>query len=201
MTGTNNTTEIWKVIDGFENYAVSNFGFVKRIITNKHHPKERILKNAQDSDGYHVVTLYAQGKQKTKKVHRLVARAFLGECLQGYEVNHINGKKGDNFIDNLEYVTAQENKDHAVKHRLTALGERNAMRKYPEKVRRGSASSLYGRNHTGSANGHSKLNESQVLEIRKEIENKEKLAVIARKYNVTPELIGMIKRRQVWNHI
>lgn len=106
----------WRPVKGFENlYAVSNEGDVKslaRIDSRGHRVGERILKPAKGTPGYLTVTIYKGGGGKTHHIHQLVARAFIGECPDGYEVNHINEEKIDNRLNNLEYVTRKQNLNH-----------------------------------------------------------------------------------------
>lgn len=104
--------EVYKKIDGYENYEISNYGNVKNLNFNRSN-KQKILKNCCDSDGYHVVGLRKNNKTTTKKVHRLVCLAFLENPFNKKEVNHINGIKTDNNITNLEWNTSSENQNHA----------------------------------------------------------------------------------------
>lgn len=103
--------EEWKQIKDYENlYMVSNFGRVKRLrfINGKYNFKqERLLKPIINKDGYVFVRLCKNGKIKNKRIHRLVANAFLGES--NLQVDHIDGNKQNNMLTNLEYVTPQEN--------------------------------------------------------------------------------------------
>jgi len=110
--------EKWKDIKGYEGlYQVSNLGNVKsldRIIWNghtKHLHKGRIMK--PKGNRYKDVILCKEGKSKKYYVHRLVAIEFISNTENKPQVNHINGIKEDNRIDNLEWVTASENGKHA----------------------------------------------------------------------------------------
>lgn len=101
-----------KILNGFEgNYQVSN----KSIIRNK---QGQIMKTHINSFGYEVVCFYKERKNKWCKVHRLVAEAFIPNPENKPQVNHINGDKTDNRIENLEWVTASENMKHAFSHNL-----------------------------------------------------------------------------------
>ena len=103
--------EIWKDIEGFPGYQVSNQGRVRsfRDYHGKITDSSRIIKPRVNKDGYYELTIYTIERRKvTKRVHRLVANTFLGEH-PGLVVNHINGIKTDNLLSNLEFVTAERN--------------------------------------------------------------------------------------------
>lgn len=109
--------EIWKDIYGYENlYQISNLGRIKSLshINNlgKLRP-ECILGNRLSDRGYHTAVLYNNGKPKSFKVHRLVAFAFIPNPDNKPHVNHIDGVKSNNLINNLEWVTISENQKHA----------------------------------------------------------------------------------------
>lgn len=128
--------EIWRSINGYEGqYEVSNMGRVKslpREIVRTSHGimpiRERILKQGEDRYGYLYVTLQDGAKRHHYTVHRLVICSFIGE-MKGKQVNHIDGDKTNNKIDNLEWVTAKENIDHAQKLGLRPHYTRGIIRK------------------------------------------------------------------------
>lgn len=99
--------EVWKTIEGFEDYKVSNLGRVKSLKRDK----EIILKQAIDSRGYYIVSLCKHSKTPSKSIHQLVAIAFLNHKPCGYKlvVNHKDFNRLNNYIDNLEIVTSREN--------------------------------------------------------------------------------------------
>lgn len=115
-------SEIWRKIDGFSRYEVSNHGRVKSLArdvsnhTGIIHRKERILKLGKNHKGYSVVYMRDDtGRDRTMFVHRLVAIAFIPNPENKPQVNHKNGIKSNNFAYNLEWATNQENQIHAVK--------------------------------------------------------------------------------------
>ena len=113
--------EIWKDIAGYEGlYQVSNEGRVKRIGAYKNqHGREwisnRILKPATKSNGYMFVGLSKNGKVSNKYIHRLVAEAFMPNPLNKATVNHKDGNRSNNTVDNLEWATYLENNMHSIK--------------------------------------------------------------------------------------
>lgn len=112
-------TEIWKDIKGYEGlYQVSNLGRVKSLdivdrLGRKH--KSNIKYQNDNGNGYLIVNLKHNGKQKNHLVHRLVAEAFIENPENKKEVNHIDGDKLNNRVDNLEWVSRSENLKHAFK--------------------------------------------------------------------------------------
>jgi hypothetical protein len=116
--------EVWKSIEGYETlYEVSNFGNVKslnrqvlgKLTSSTRNVKERILKPKTSKYGYLEVSLHKEGKLSTKRVNRLVAIAFIINVNNYPQVNHINGDKLNNNIDNLEWVSNSMNQIHAHK--------------------------------------------------------------------------------------
>lgn len=116
------TPERWRPVKGFEDsYEVSSHGMIRslpRVVARSNgkplRVKGQLLKTNPNSRGYPRVSLCAGPTRATwAAVHRLVAAAFLGQCADGMTVNHIDGDKTNNRVDNLEYVTAQDNIRHA----------------------------------------------------------------------------------------
>jgi hypothetical protein len=106
--------ENWKPLKN-TNYLVSDKG---RVYSKR---SSKVLTPQVNQYGYHQLTLYIDGAKINKRVHRLVAEVFLGES-NGLQVNHINGIKTDNSIENLEYVTSKQNHEHAISTGLMPLG-------------------------------------------------------------------------------
>lgn len=112
--------EVWKDIKGYEGlYQVSNLGRVKsfRVGGKKNlFISEGILLNSGNSgNGYSIVVLTKKNTKKTHLVHRLVAKQFIKNEEYKSQVNHIDGDKLNNRLDNLEWNTRSENMQHAYK--------------------------------------------------------------------------------------
>lgn len=123
--------EIWKDIKGYEElYQVSNLGRIKSLERKKqNHSKlqivpENIKKPHQQfgkyKNEYLVVNLYKNNKSKNMFIHRLVAEAFLDNFDKNLEVNHKDGNKQNNSVENLEMLTRSEN----IKHAYEVLGRK-----------------------------------------------------------------------------
>lgn len=109
--------EIWKDVDGYAGlYQVSNLGQVKSLGKYDRlgrYRAEKIKATVDNGSGYCVVNLKHNGKQKQMTVHRLVAQAFIPNPDDKPEINHIDGCKGNNCVDNLEWASRSENIKHA----------------------------------------------------------------------------------------
>ena len=107
--------EIWKDIPNYENsYQVSNLGRVKSLGNKSNHKKEIILKQSNVMN-YQCVSLRKNNKAKMFKIHRLVAQTFIPNPSNLPQVNHKDGNKLNNKLNNLEWCTASENIKHAFK--------------------------------------------------------------------------------------
>lgn len=115
-------TEIWKDVIGYEGYyQVSNLGNVKgleRVVGTYPQLKtmpEAIKKPWISKKGYYRIQLRKKGVIKAFQLHRLVAQAFIENTMNKDTVNHINGIKADNRVENLEWLTNHENIIHYYK--------------------------------------------------------------------------------------
>jgi hypothetical protein len=179
--------EVWKDVSGYEGkYQVSDFGRVKslaRIVESRKgifgNKKEIFLKPSKNRKGYLNVKLCKKSdgvcSEKSVIIHRLVANEFLENTLNKPQVNHKNGIKDDNRVENLEWATGSENVIHALVNNL----------KISQK---------------GSEHGNSKLTEKEVLEIRA-IGRTKTLKEVAKIYNVDLSLISLILLEKAWKHL
>lgn len=165
--------EVWRPVVNYEGlYEVSNLGKVRRIGRGRGVVPGRILKHADTGHGYKFVQLWQNNINTAALVHRLVMYAFVGANAL-LEVNHINNDRADNRLENLEYVTRQQNVDHAL---------------------------TYGyMNVSGENNPSGKLTWQQVREIREKYTPHEYgYKRLASEYGVTWEAIRNIIKRRVW---
>lgn len=119
--------EIWKDLIGYKGlYQISTKGRVKSLsrVCNTKKMKdgkyskairnEKILKGYKNTNGYMKVNLTKDNKLKGYSIHRLVALTFILNIENKPQVNHIDGNKENNFVNNLEWVTNNENQQHAI---------------------------------------------------------------------------------------
>lgn len=121
--------EIWQDIKGYEGiYQISNLGKIKSIArdTSNVCKQTRLLKPTKDRDrGYLIVTLCKNNKYKTVRVHRIVAETFIPNPENKSQVNHIDGNKLNNNVNNLEWCTASENIRHSWENGLSKISDKH----------------------------------------------------------------------------
>jgi len=165
----NNIEELWKDLIGYEDrYQISNLGKIR------FKDSQELKASYLNQDGYEVTTIRIKGKKKNHRVHRLVLETFLKKS--SLEINHKNGIKTDNRVENLEYCTRKHNvKQSYVLGLKIVVGEKN-----PNAI----------------------LNDEKVREI-KEIISTGVLSYrkIGKMFNVSANTIACIKLGKNWKHI
>lgn len=167
--------ENWLPIIGYEGrYEVSNKGRVKTLLKNN--SKTEILKPSNHIQGYLRVGLRKDGISKIISIHRLVASAFIPNPEDKPQVNHIDGIKSNNKIENLEWCTQKENAAHAVLNGIynSAKGE-NA--------------------------GHSKLKDSDIYKVYELLKENKKPYQIAKIIGISKSTINLIVHNKIWTHL
>lgn len=135
-----------------------------------------LLSQVVDKFGYAKVCLTINGKQKTERVHRVVAICYIENSEGKPFINHINGIKTDNDVSNLEWCTSSENMIHADKNGL--------------------------RNINGEKNKSSKLTEKQVIEIRElKKSNSYTNTELSKMFNVSDSNISYIVKNKSWKFL
>lgn len=174
--------EKWKIIEEFLKYLIRNKGRIKILSTLE--DKKVFVKD----DGY-IATTLGNGKQNYKYVHRLVADAFVNSKHEKPQVNHINGIKGDNRAENLEWVIPAENIRHAIDTGLLKYKKKGKEIKNSKHLK-------------GEKVSSSKLSPEEVIEIRVLWDFKEyKKVELAEIYGVNESTIRDVITRRQWKHI
>lgn len=177
------TNEIWKDVVGWEGlYQVSSMGRFKSLsrektlgARGKKIMKSFIMKQ-NEVKGYLTILFYNNSIRKKYQSHRVVANHFIENTKNKRTVNHINGNKKDNRINNLEWSSDSEQQIHAVK-----IGLRNKT--------------------LGENSNLSKLNETLVKEIRELHKQKVKQNKLAITYNINRNTVSNIVNNKTWKHI
>ena len=103
--------EIWKPIEDYEDYLISNYG---RIISFKNKFNIGVILKPDNNKGYYYVNLYKKGfKRKKFRIHRTVAKTFIQNPDNLSEVNHKDENKLNNYVNNLEWCTSQYNNEYS----------------------------------------------------------------------------------------
>lgn len=159
--------EIWKDLYCSSDYQISNKGRVRN--------KNFVLKSKLTKLGYINIKLFINGVQSTFRIHRLVMLTFKSnEYFEGAVVNHINGIKTDNNIDNLEWCTPKENSQHATKNNKYLKGESVSI---------------------------SKLTDDLVKQIRSRYKIINNYAQISREFNIGSSTAWSVINKRTWRHV
>lgn len=169
--------EEWRDIPDYEGfYQISDKGRIKRMQSRTNTYAGKILKPTLVNKYLSIYLKRPEQKRQCFRVHALVMYAFVGQRpLPDTEINHINGNKRDNRLTNLEWLTRQENMDHA----------RNVL----------------GYSTAGENNPSAKLNASQVTEIRRLAESGIQHWRIAKVYGISRCTVSAIVSRRLWKHV
>lgn len=163
--------EIWKDVVGYEGlYQVSNNGRVKSLTNTC------IRKTHLDANGYELVTLNKNGRKTHKRIHRIVAEAFI-ECPNTkLDVNHKDGNKLNNSVENLEWCTRSQNVTHAFRNGLNCAAR-------------------------GEQHCNSKLKEREVLQIREAWDRFHNYCKVARMFSVNEGTVWAIINGKTWKGV
>ena len=181
-------TEEWRSVKDYEDlYEVSNTGMIRRVHYPTYRHKEKWYKTispTKNKEGYCRVTLSKNGIRINYSVHRLVAIAFIENIENKPCVNHIDGNKTNNSVENLEWCTTTENIRHAYNHGLNKY--------HPE----------YLPHLCGEENPKHILTENDVIEIRALLKSgKYNQHEIGKMYGVSNYAICDIKRGRSWKEV
>ena len=172
----NTPIEIWRPITGFPGYEVSDLGRVRSTVTRLIGPQGSLVLKASPNDkGYLHVSLCRQPGRTTRKIHKLVAEAFLGPRPPKHDINHKDGNKTNNQVGNLEWISRSGNCKHAYRLGLS--------------------------NSKGERCPSHKLTEEQVREIRMRRQQGETFSAIAGDFGVTNSAICNVCTRRNWSHV
>ena len=179
--------EIFKTIALFPDYEVSNYGRVKtksrmvrytHSVTKKEHfriTEKRFLKvHFNNVTGYKFCQLYLNKKMYNITIHRLVATTFIINSLEADFINHKDGNKHNNEIDNLEWCTNLYNHEHATQTGLKAKGE---------------------------SIGSSKLNDKSVHAIKYFLNKGYSHTELSIAFDISRATISLISKNKLWRHV
>ena len=176
-------SEEWRPIPSVPGYFASSLGRVSRIVSNG---QRKVRTPTTNTRGYPKLNLPPHGGRRTRKVHHLIAEAFLGPQPDGLTVNHKDGDKFNSRASNLEYVTPRENMDHYIRELLPLRPDGG--------VRRGAFVA-------GRPPVTAKLTPVSVREIRRRHASGETQASLAREFGVTDCNVCNLIHRRSWRWV
>lgn len=182
--------EEWRVCPGFPNYSVSNTGRVKRTGRTSGARPGMILKGQLSSHGYTRVGVCRNRKKFFCSVHRLVAFAFIGDPPEGKtQVNHLNGIKTDNRVENLEWASPEDDLIHRMRTGLVPTGTRSGSYTHPERRPR------------GERHGMARLTEDDIRGIRALAQSGHGPKAIGRAFGISKTHASRIINGLSWSHV
>jgi len=170
--------EIFKSINSYPDYEISNTGKVRSIDRQVYHSKGNLnlkgkpVKMRIKNYGY--VCLTFQGKSNNFYIHRLVALHFIDNPEKKHDVNHIDGNRANFSLSNLEWISHRDNVLHARRVLFKNIGEKHHK---------------------------SKLDNQKVREIREAVLAGAEYKPLAKKYSVTRQVIASVVKRKTWIHV
>lgn len=160
-----------KAVNGFDKYLIRSDG----VVMSGARGGLKEIKRPLNKKGYEMAMLYGNNKRKFYAVHRLVAEHFIPNPFNLPQVNHIDGNKRNNYMENLEWVFASKNIQHSYDNGLTPKGEKHHQ---------------------------SKLTRENVAEIKKLLKDgMHSQRQIAKMFNVSQCPISEIKRGIIWKDV
>lgn len=182
MSESNSTESVerWKPVVGFDGvYSISDLGRLRREVTASNSKAGFILTPFRRPSGYCCYTVWRDGKMRTLLVHRLIAQAFISNPDGKPHINHRDGVRSNNAIDNLEWCTAREN----VRHAMEVLGH------VPFK----------GHQPFGERHYKARLTQQQVDDIRaRHLAGRINQAAIGREFGVSKKTINSLIKGASW---
>jgi len=165
--------EVWRIIEDFPDYAVSNLGRVKRIVPDKWNHRCKILKQQKNRKGYFKVILCKNKLKYNKEIHILVFETFYNKLKSHECVHHKDENKENNYYNNFKLMTKSEHSHFHNKNKL--IGENN---------------------------NNSILICQDIIQIKLLLKcRKLKNKYIAKIFEVSCATVSLIKSGKVWNHI
>jgi hypothetical protein len=174
--------ETWKPVSGYDGYyEVSSNGRVRSLDRIIDHPLVQVrhgkmLKQTPNHKGYMRVSLNKNGNKKQEFVHKLVAQSFIYNIKRNPQINHIDGNKLNNNVENLEWCTNKENCQHAAKLKLRS----------PIK---------------GSSHHNTVLSEEQVIDLKQKRKEGWSYLRLMSFFNITKNNVASICTGRTWKHL
>jgi len=170
---------MWRKLYNFENYEITENGKIRSwhligggfVPFRKPSTPRMIKAQIHPKTGYVYVSLKHKKKRVMKYVHRLVLESFVGPNRPGEETAHLNGKKTDNRLENLQWVSRKENHSHKILHCTTVRGSKHVL---------------------------AKLTENKVIEIRAKFLANISKTSLSREYGVSFATIDKIINKKSW---